>query len=58
MRSFSNVRGVVTLILPFILMILGAAIAVIMIPVLPGPVQEFIDSGQAIVEEFVGYQEK
>ena len=58
MRSFSNARGLVSLILPLILMVVGAAIAVIMIPALPGTAQEFIESGQAIVEEFLGYQEK
>lgn len=57
MRSFSKVWGVVSLILPIILMVMGAAIAVMIIPVLPDPVQEFIESGQAKVEEFLGYQE-
>ena len=57
MRSFSKVWGLVSLILPLVLMVLGAAIAVMIIPVLPGPAPEFIESGQAKVEEFLGYQE-
>ena len=37
-------------------MSLGAVFAVIMIPVLPDPVQRFIESGQAKVEEFTGFR--
>lgn len=58
MRRFSDVWGLGSLILPLMLMVLGAAIAVLMMPVLPDPVQEFIENGQARVEEFLGFQEK
>ena len=53
MRRFSD-EWLGSLILPLVLVILGAAIAVLIMPVLPDTAQEFIASGQARVEEFLG----